>query len=275
MPSDLIEQRRAAARASITECNGIGEKLIVELKALRPLNLRPAPARELPEAELTETTLAYERMRRLAALMGDRSPIAYYRAATECHEKLVAELKQFAAVADDMAYEIGERLHVLKRAKPPGVQWAAYLKDVGMPWGKSRADEFIQVFLGKVTVLQLKEKNAEKNRKYRAEQPSRDGRPIIDSKRKNSKASACDIDWEHYQEDGEADAQARARAVEWQLHEVIRILGDEFALRRRGAKSSEWKAKVVKQLATIKRLATKLHAEGLAHHTGRRQPTED
>jgi hypothetical protein len=63
--------------------------------------------------------------------------------------------------------------------------------------------------------------------------------------------SACAINWENHREDeSETDAIVRARAVEWQLHEAIR-LAEQFALRRRGTQRCEIKPKWLRKIGMV------------------------
>jgi hypothetical protein len=268
--------QRADTRVSVADCEQALTAINGFRNGLKPLQLRPAPPVVKAQPELTGAALAYQQAARLQRLMRGRSPAAYKRCCDEQFDVLVTEIKELVAHEDDVHYEIGERLYVLKESKPDCVSWGAFLRDFGMPWGARRADEYIQVFLGKVTVLQLKEKNAARNRKYRAGRASRDAQPIVDSKGKNgtrasttSKSgasgvkppSACDIDWEnHREDDSESDAQVRARAVEWQLHEAVR-LAEEFALRRPGTQAREIKRATVRKIAKVITAWRLLHKE--------------
>jgi hypothetical protein len=158
---------------------------VADFKAsLRPLVLRHAPPVQPSKPELTGTALAFDRMQRLARLMGNRSPAAYYRAANEQLEILISEIRELAAHEEDVTYEIGERLHVLKRRKPEGLAWNAYLVDLKFPFGKRRADEYISVFLGMTTALKLKEKKRASMHKARSKRAQRGAQRSLDSKQK-------------------------------------------------------------------------------------------
>jgi hypothetical protein len=178
---DPIARLLADARASAAECDAQTDALGEFKDSLRPLQLRPAPERPKTEPELTGNALAFEQMRRLATLMRGRSDAAYNRAAKECLETLVVEAKELARHSDDVLYELGVRLYFIKRFKPRGVKWGTYLKEIGMPLGKSRANESIRVFLGMTTALKLKEKNTAKNRRWRAKAAVSDGRPTVEN----------------------------------------------------------------------------------------------
>jgi hypothetical protein len=69
--------------------------------------------------------------------------------------------------------------------------------------------------------------------------------------------SACDTDWETYQEEGEPDQVMRARAVDWQLKEALRLVRD-FALLRPGTKASEIRNKHIQDAVSISRAWKKL-----------------
>lgn len=63
--------------------------------------------------------------------------------------------------------------------------------------------------------------------------------------------SACAIDWENHREkDDEPDSVMRARAVDWQLHEALR-LAKEFALLRPGTVKTEWKSKYLVRINKV------------------------
>jgi|RhiMetdeSRZDD1v2_1073273.scaffolds.fasta_scaffold135506_2 hypothetical protein len=59
------------------------------------------------------------------------------------------ELRELHGHEENLHYAIGMRLYVLKQRKPPGVSWAAYLRELNLPWSSRRADEYIRVFKGK------------------------------------------------------------------------------------------------------------------------------
>jgi hypothetical protein len=84
--------------------------------------------------------------------------------------------------------------------------------------------------------------SAERVRKHRAKVAAESNDSAID-KLFPKGSPACDLDWEHDQEEGEPDSALRARAAKWQLLEAER-LAVEFALLRDGAQSSEIKATV-------------------------------
>jgi len=269
-PVDRTERVRSAVRDSIAACNGavpMVEEFTDRIARLPPLSsppVEPAPR----EPEPTGAVLAYAQMTRLRALMGDRSPVAYARAQNEAAEVLWAEIRELATYdqdlmqqAEDAAYAMGERLHALKRRKPEGLTWDAYLKDQKCPFGRSRADEHIQVFLGQTTVQLLKEKKAAGMRKVRAKAPPRGGKRTVVSKRKISpNGSACAINWEDYKEDGQTDADARRNAVAWQLHEGER-LAREFALLRPGTQRSEIKKATLRKIEAIIAAWRRLHKQ--------------
>jgi hypothetical protein len=192
----------------------------------------------------------------------------------EC-DNLIAKLRALHSIEKSAQFEIGMYLYALKAfAKPKGLSWATFLKDMELPWGARRADEYIRVFEGKTTVLEIQEKKRQsvvKTRSNRADQALRSARPTIETKRKNGAThgdtvrSACAINWEnHREDDGESDAVVRARAVEWQLHEAER-LANEFALRRPGTQRSEikpaLKRKIGKVIAAWRRLQKEMQAK--------------
>jgi len=58
------------------------------------------------------------------------------------------------------------------------------------------------------------------------------------------RSAACDMDWEHDADfDAEPEHLIRARAMEWQLSELLRIGGADCALLRPGTLSGEIKDK--------------------------------
>jgi len=250
MGHDRVTEMLALAKSAAADARR-AEKVLHEDKAkLAPFMLgKPSPLPPPEPPQLADEALAYQQMAELRSLMGDRSPVAYNRAATEQLEALVAKIKALAELDEDAHQAIGMRLHVLKRRMPPGIKWGDYLSDLGMPWGASRADDYIRVFLGKTTALKLKEKAASRGRKHRAKAPLRNGEPPVETK--GDSGSACDINWENHREDDtETDAQVRARAVEWQLHEAIR-LAEEFALLRPGTRASEIKITTIRRVGTV------------------------
>src|SRR5262249_40301129 len=139
-----------------------------------------------PDPEPPPEALAYARALRLAELMlkrpvmGKQSRASYRRMPEEQRNLLIARVKELHALEIDVYDVIGGDLWVLKQAMPRGIKWKAYLKEQGMPFGKSRADEYISVFRGRTTALQIKEKKAESVRKARAKQPLRSGQSVID-----------------------------------------------------------------------------------------------
>jgi hypothetical protein len=78
--------------------------------------------------------------------------------------------------------------------------------------------------------------------------------------------SACDINWENHQEDdSESDAVIRARAVQWQLFEAVR-LAEEFALRRPGTQPSEIKPVLDRKICKVITAWEKLRKEMRSKH---------
>ena len=255
---DTLAALLDAVHASKTDLARTTGNLADFKQSLRPLKLQPGPAPQPVEPELSPSGLAYDQAVKLARLMGGRSPVAYRRCQTEQQDVLIAETKELALHDGDVHYEIGQRLYVLKRRKPPGVSFSAYLKDLDMPWGVRRSEEYIREFLGMTTALERKEKNAARNRQYRARRPLRDARRAVDNKQENG--SACAIDWENYKEDGQTDADARSNAVAWQLHEVER-LAHEFALLRPGTKPREIRKATIRRVGAISAAWKRLQRE--------------
>jgi hypothetical protein len=64
----------------------------------------------------------------------------------------------------------------------------------------------------------------------------------------------------HLGNEGESDAEGRARAVEWQLHEAERLAKD-FALLRPGTQRSEIKAKTIRKVGAVIMAWRKLEKE--------------
>jgi hypothetical protein len=241
-PMTIVDEVIAAARKAAASLEAPLEAMALEIAKLPPLPPRPEPLKMEPE--LLPSALAYQQMLRLQQLMGGRSPAAYAKMAKQRKDILIAEIKDLARHSDDLYYEMGARLHVLRENKPENIRWGDYLKQMEVPCDKRQADEYIQVFLGMTTALEIKA--AERKRKRPAK-----------------KKTACDIDWEHHQESpDEGGAEVRKRAVTWQLHEATR-LADEFALRRPGTQSSEISLTTVRKINSVINAWKKLHKEML------------
>lgn len=239
------------------------ENIHRDLAKLPPVLARavPCPKPELPS--LDPSALAFTQMHKLAQLMGDRSAATYARLVSERKDVLIAEIKELAVCDEDVGYEIGQRLFVLKKHdKPKGLAWEGYLKDKAMPWGRSRADDYIRMFKGMTTALEIKEKRAVRDRRYRAKLPSTTASRSLKSK--ENSGSACDINWENHRESPtETGAHIRKRAVDWQLYEAVR-LAEEFALCRPGTERREITLTIVRKINGVIKAWKKLHAEMLA-----------
>jgi hypothetical protein len=285
--ADQVAKLMADAKASAADVIREAERLDEFRGNIRRREPRsvPIPPPLPPEApQLIGAAYNYEQMMRLAKMMGDRSPVAYHRACTEQLQIVIAEIKELLSHQDDVAWSIGMRLHALKRCRPNGVSWKNYLKELGMPWGARRADEYISVFLGETTALELKKKKAASMQKTRANRAPRGAQPIVDSKEKSGSpsvggslspssgpsGSACAINWENHREDAsESDAVVRKRALQWQLHEAVR-LADEFALRRPGTHPTEVTDAVLRKIAKVIAAWKRLQKEMKATHIGGR-----
>lgn len=83
---------------------------------------------------------------------------------------------------------------------------------------------------------------AERMRRSRAKLAAKSNSSMVDALFPKG-SPACDLDWEHDQEEGEPDSVLRARAAKWQMLEAER-LAVEFALLRDGTTTNEIKASV-------------------------------
>ena len=170
--TDRIASLCALAKEATAECDTQGRKTAAFLEGHRerllpPFMLgKPSPEPPKPPPEITGTALAYDQMAKLAALMRGRSPAAYRRARDEVQRTLLAEIKTLADL--DEAEAVGMRLYALKGRMSQGLRWPDCLKELALPWGARRADDYIRCFLGRTTALEIKQKAAARARKSRA-----------------------------------------------------------------------------------------------------------
>lgn len=243
--SDAIASLIEACRASAGDMAQARVSVDAEIAKPRPV-LQPAPEQPTPAEEPSPLEQRRRVMAKLAELMGERGG-PYARDAAMATDMLVLEINDFVAALDyevEVHAELGRRLKELKAQKPSPIKWVDYLRDKGVKLSRRRADEYIEIFEGKATVLEMREKKRDSMRKSRAKSPApRGAKRTVDSARKSRPASACDIDWEQHQEDDEPDSVMRARAAEWQLIEVERIIERDFALLRPGTMPAEIKQK--------------------------------
>lgn len=94
--------------------------------------------------------------------------------------------------------------------------------------------------------------SAERVRKHRAKLAAerRNGNGGLIDELFPKDSPACDFDWEHGQDEGEADSFQRARAAKWQLLEAER-LAVEFALLRDGTTRAEITKEKIKSARKI------------------------
>jgi hypothetical protein len=120
--------------------------------------------------------------------------------------------------------------------------------------------------------LELKTKQAERGHRHRAKTTVHNGRQaettVTNGRPAKKAASACDIDWENHRESPtETGAHIRKRAVDWQLHEAVR-LAEEFALCRPDTERREITLTIVRKINGVIKAWKKLHKDMLAKAGG-------